>query len=110
MSNAPTKPVEYDPVFLNSRREAIIIFCLWVAALLWSVPVCYFMGYGRPVDPENFSTVFGIPAWLFWGIFTPWAVADVFTIWFCFFYMKDDDLGEDSGETEAKPVAEEESE
>ena len=86
--------VEYDPIFLNSRREAIIIFCLWLVGLIWAVPFCYLNGYLGNVDPENISTIWGIPSWLFWGIFIPWIVADIFTTWFCFCYMKDDDLGE----------------
>jgi len=87
-------PVEYDPVFLHSRREAIIIFSVWFVALLWSVPYCYFHGFPETFDPATFETTLGIPTWLFWGILVPWLVADVFTIWFCFFYMKEDDLGE----------------
>jgi len=95
MSKTELDPdLEYDPVFLHSRREAVIIFCLWVMALLWVVPFCYFNGYGGNVDPNTISMIMGVPTWLFWGIFVPWLVADVFTIWFCFFYMKDDDLGE----------------
>ena len=86
------EPVEYDPLFLNARREAIIIFCLWLTALIWAVPFCYLNGYDY--DPETFSTTRGIPTWLFWGILVPWIVADVFTMWFCFCYMKDDDLGQ----------------
>ena len=84
---------EYDPVYLNSRREAIIIFSLWVAGLVWAVPFCYCNGYIDDYDPETFTTILGIPAWLFWGIAVPWIVADIFTTWFCFCYMKDDDLG-----------------
>jgi len=34
-----------------------------------------------------------MPSWVVWGIAVPWIVADIFTVWFCFFYMKDDDLG-----------------
>lgn len=96
MSSTPIKPddLEFDPVFVHSRREALIIFCLWVVGLLWAVPFCYFNGYVGNVDPNNVSTVFGIPAWLFWGIGVPWLAADIFTTWFCFCYMKDDDLGE----------------
>ena len=86
--------VEYDPVFLHSRREAVLIFGLWVVALLWSVPYCYFNGYPDTFEPDRFQTLWGIPSWLFWGILIPWLVADVFTIWFCFWYMKEDDLGE----------------
>lgn len=95
---------EFDPVFLSSRREAIVIFCVWLAALLWAVPICYFNGYLPNIenfDPDNVSTVLGIPTWLFWGIFVPWLAADVFTIWFCFCYMKDDDLGEDPSAPES---------
>jgi hypothetical protein len=97
---------EYDPVFLHSRREAAIIFALWVVALLWSVPYCYFTGYGK-FDAATFETVLGVPKWLFWGIFVPWLAADAFTIWFCFGYMKEDDLGAaHEGEDLAEEVAE----
>jgi hypothetical protein len=97
---------EYDPVFLHSRKEAILIFALWVVMLLWSVPYCYFAGYGQ-YDPATFETVLGIPKWLFWGIAVPWLVADVFTTWFCFCYMKEDDLGEaHEGADLAEEVAE----
>ena len=85
---------DWDPVFLNSRREAVIIFCLWLAGFAWAVPFCYFTGYIRDFDPETFSTTFGIPTWLFWGVLIPWIVADLFTTWFCFCYMRDDNLGE----------------
>ena len=87
------KPIEYDPVFLHARREAIVIFCFWLVALVWSVPYCYFYGYAEEVDAATFSTVMGIPSWLFWGIGLPWLAADVATTWFCFAFMKDDDLG-----------------
>lgn len=91
------EPVEYDPLFLNARREAIVIFCLWLTALLWAVPFSYYNGYitgQAEFDPETFSTTWGIPTWLFWGILVPWIVADVFTTWFCFCYMKDEALGD----------------
>lgn len=87
-------PAEYDPVFVHSRNEAIIIFGVWVVALLWSVPYCYLNGFPETFDAENLSTTMGIPTWLFWGILVPWLVADVFTTWFCFCYMKEDNLGE----------------
>ena len=45
------------------------------------------------MDPENIPTTLGMPSWVVWGIAVPWIVADIFTVWFCFFYMKDDDLG-----------------
>ncbi|MCH8830620.1 MAG: hypothetical protein IID45_13670 [Planctomycetes bacterium] len=85
-------PIEFDPIFLNSRREAIVIFCLWLTALVWAVPFCYLNGYIDDYDPQTFSTTWGIPTWLFWGILVPWIIADIFTTWFCFCYMKDDDV------------------
>lgn len=89
-----TALIEYDPIFLHSRREAIVIFCVWLAGLVWAVPFCYFNGYVDPAAAVNISTIWGIPSWLFWGIGVPWILADLFTVWFCFFYMADDDLGE----------------
>lgn len=88
------EPAEYDSVFLNSRKEAIFIFGVWVVAFLWAVPYSYLNGYPENFEPETFTTILGIPSWLFWGIAVPWIVADVVTTWFCFCYMKDDDLGE----------------
>ena len=101
MTSRQTSPEDrppYDTVFLNSRREAIIIFCVWAAGLFWAVPFCYFHGYIDDYDPQTFTTTLGVPTWLFWGIVVPWLVADVFTTWFCLCYMKDDDLGQAADE------------
>ena len=87
-----SKP-EYDSVFLNSRREAIVIFLIWLVAMLWTVPYCYLKGFTPPAPGELIETVAGIPAWVFWGIGLPWMIANVATISFCLFIMRDDDLG-----------------
>jgi hypothetical protein len=87
------KPIDYDPIFLNSRREAIVIFTIWLVCLVWAVPYCYYFGYVGSFDSANFSTFLGIPSWLFWGIALPWLLADIVTTWFCFCYMQDDDVG-----------------
>ena len=96
-------PVEYDPVFLHSRKEALVIFGLWGVALLWAVPYCYLQGYVQDSggDPEQLAILWGMPRWVVWGIVVPWLVADLFTTWFCFFYMADDDLGEAADVNEA---------
>ena len=91
--NPDQTPTEYDPVFIHSRREALIILCLWVACLVYAVPYCYINGYSQEVDPAQLETVVGIPAWVFWGIAFPWILATLFTIFFCLFVMRDDDLG-----------------
>lgn len=100
MSSAPQNVIppdeEFDPVFIHSRREAIIIFCVWVVCLLWAVPYCYNNGYpaaGEQFDPESLVLVWGMPSWVFYGIVLPWLLAILFSTWFCFSYMKDDDLG-----------------
>ena len=104
-----SKPTEdYDPVFIHSRREAIVILCLWIVCLCWTIPYCYQHGYTTEVDPDNLGIVWGMPAWVFWGVLLPWMFATSFTIVFCLFVMRDDDLSaaaralgtERSGQTE----------
>ena len=96
--NDPAATPRFTRVFLNSRREAIVIFGSWFVALCWSVPYCYFNGYGHTVDAETFSTTLGMPSWLFTGILLPWIAADLFTTWVCFFFMQDDELSRASDE------------
>ena len=91
----------WDPVFLNSRREAWVILGCWFVALLWALPCSYFMGYGKSVDPDAMETILGMPEWVFWGIAMPWLAADVFTAWFCFCYMANDDIGQAEDEMPA---------
>jgi hypothetical protein len=92
--STPISRDEYHPVFIHARREAAMIFVVWLIALLWAVPYCYVYGYHVPAGPDELHTVFGVPSWLVYGVFLPWLAADAFTIFFCFFYMQDDDLGE----------------
>jgi hypothetical protein len=81
-----------DPLYRHSRRETIVIIVLFAIFCAWSVAVYYFMGLqadpGQPV-----SITFGMPSWVFYGLLLPWILVDVVAVWFCFFYMKDDDLG-----------------
>ncbi|REJ73927.1 MAG: hypothetical protein DWQ34_02545 [Planctomycetota bacterium] len=90
MSNEQT----YDPVYLHTRREAIVIIGLWLFALLWTVPYCYFNGFHTVSDGGEIETMWGIPSWVFWGIAVPWLVCDVIAIGLCLFFIKQDDLGE----------------
>lgn len=95
--NEPTtsqpKPT-YDPVFINASREAIVIVILFTIMLIWSLSVSIGLGYFSESQTVDIGTVLGLPAWVFWGILIPWIAVDVISIWFCFFFMKDDDLGE----------------
>ncbi|MFC1596602.1 DUF997 family protein [Planctomycetota bacterium] len=88
-----------DPVVVHARREAVAILAAFGVCLVWSVTTCYLTGYRAPGEAE-LSTVLGMPSWVFWGVLVPWVAADVFAVWFCFFYMVDDPLGESEDETE----------
>jgi hypothetical protein len=79
-----------DPVVVHTRREALVILAAFVVFLTWSVSWCYLAGYRQPADP--IANILGIPGWVFWGVVVPWLVADVFSLWFCFFFMADDPL------------------
>ncbi len=74
----------------------MVIMGVWLIALLWSTAVCYLGGYHRPA--EEMTLVLGMPDWVFWGVAFPWGLCLLFSIWFCFKYMADDDLGKDRGE------------
>jgi hypothetical protein len=90
----PSMCDQADPVFLHARREAVVILIAFVAFLVWSVSCSFLMGYGAP-NGDPIVRVLGMPGWAFWGVLVPWFAADVFALWFCFFYMADDRL-EDS--------------
>lgn len=107
----------FDTVYLNCRREAILIFLLWLAVSAYSIVVSYLYGYtshepagisaGPTIeefvgplesfnrDPSSltFPLGLGIPDWVFYAIVLPWFLCIVITWVFCVFYMKDDDLG-----------------
>lgn len=90
-SDVPGDPAEdrWDPTFLNTRREACIIFCVWVTAMLWVLPVSYLGGF----QGAELTTILGIPSWVFYGVAMPWFLCSVFAVWFSLRYMADDDLG-----------------
>lgn len=69
---------------------------VWSIALAWSVLGCYLQGYNR--DPADLVLIAGIPDWVFWNIIVPWMLCLGFSVWFCFCFMADDDLGEDRDE------------
>lgn len=85
---------QYDPVFLHARREVIVIILLFSGFCVWAVATCLTQGYLKPDETRaTIDTTFGMPTWAFWGIFVPWLVVDAIAVWFCFFFMKADDLG-----------------
>ena len=84
-----------DPVFVHARREALFILVLFALCFVWALGVYFVDGYYPNGEiPAQIPKVLGMPRWVFWGIFMPWLFVDAVTVWFVFFYMKDDDLGE----------------
>ena len=46
---------------------------------------------GESVSVAEVSTVLGFPGWVFWGVVTPWMIANAFTFWFCLRALKNDE-------------------
>lgn len=100
---ANSETPDYDPLYLNSKREAIFIFSLWLLCLLWCVPYCYLNGYVP--DGQEVPLMWGMPKWIVYGILGPWILADVVTILFCVFIFSEDDLGPVASEEGSAEVA-----
>jgi hypothetical protein len=116
----PMAEPDDDPVYRDSKREALIILLAWAACMVWSVSYCYLNGYTRhdrvpgevsallpTLDqhnrtPDTLTTPLGlgIPDWALWGIVVPWILCVFFSAWFCFIYMTDDPEPQDRGEDE----------
>ncbi|MDB4756750.1 MAG: DUF997 family protein [Pirellulaceae bacterium] len=98
MNSIDLSRYEPDPVFVNSRRETVVICILFILFMGWSVGVSYFLGeqsrYFKPEDPANIDLVWGMPSWVCYGVMFPWIAVNAIAIWFCFFFMKDDDLAD----------------
>lgn len=80
-----------DPVYVHSRREAVWILVLWAIGFLWTVPCCYLLGYRS--GAESIPLIWGMPAWVVWGVVVPWIACGAASVVLCAFFMQDDDLG-----------------
>lgn len=87
-----------DPVLRSARREAIVVFVIWLAALAYTITYCSLHGYNRPA--ESLTFVFGFPDWVFWGIFAPWTISVGISFYFGARFIRDEDLGEELPEQE----------
>ncbi len=93
MEFPPEQPGREQRLLRNARREGILIMAAWAVSMAWSVGACYVLGYRR--DAAGMRLILGIPDWVFWGVVVPWAVCLALSVWFCFGFMADDDLGKD---------------
>jgi hypothetical protein len=96
MNEPPSSPGKEQQLLRHARREGLVILAVWATALLWTVSVGYLLGYRR--SAAAMTLVLGIPDWICWSVILPWVGCLLFSIWFCFRYMADDDLGQDPGE------------
>jgi len=80
-----------DPVLTSARREALLVMGIWLVACVYSISVCYWLGYGRDVATLTF--VLGFPDWIFWGVILPWAVCTGLSFVLSYFVITDEDLG-----------------
>jgi hypothetical protein len=85
-----------DPVLTSARREAWLVFFIWLVACVYSIGMCYRLGYGR--DVATLTYVLGFPDWIFWGVITPWSVCTLLCFVMAYFVISDDDLGEEQVE------------
>lgn len=90
MASHPVEKEEFDPLFINSKREAWWILAAWGVSLVWTVGYCAVFGY--EIDVSQLTLVLGMPSWVFWGVFVPWMTATAFSVWFGLVYMRDDDV------------------
>jgi hypothetical protein len=103
----PPREAKEQQLLQHARREGLLIMAVWALVLTWSVGSGWLLGYDSAasaraalgLDGEH-APIFGIPAWVFVSVFVPWGLCLLFSIWFCFFHMADDDLGKDRGEGE----------
>lgn len=82
--------------YWHAQRETLVIVVVWVLAMVYVLTYCYLFGY-PPADGQV-RLVWGMPSWVFWGVVLPWLACDLITMWFCFWFMVEDDLGEDRAE------------
>jgi hypothetical protein len=101
MPEQADKPPRKEQVLLqHARREGLLIMAVWAATLTWSVGSGYLLGYNRPA--QEIGLILGIPEWILWSVVLPWATCLAFSVWFCFAFMADDDLGQDPEEGEGR--------
>jgi len=75
---------------------------IWCFGLVTCCAALIVMGYVPESErPEQPLLVWGMPAWVFWGLFVPWVVQIAATWWFALCWLKDDEPYEEFPTTAA---------
>ena len=73
-------------------KEARLAAAIFLIAFLGCTCVIAMLGYPSPGErPPEPSLIWGIPEWVFWGLFVPWLVLMGVTWWFALFFLRDDE-------------------
>ncbi|OYP36387.1 DUF997 family protein [Rhodopirellula sp. MGV] len=83
---------EQSDLYRNCVREAKWILAIWLIAFAWVITYCTLFGY--QVSADHLPLVFGMPSWVFWGVFLPWGISVVVSIWFALTMIQNDRLDE----------------
>jgi len=94
-SEATGVPPMGDPEARHLRqclREAGVVLVLWLVGLAWTLVVVIGWGYLPVAErPEVPDLVWGMPAWVVWGLFVPWFLEIAAAWWFALRVLADDD-------------------
>lgn len=92
---SPDEETIADPLCRSALREMGWILVAWLVNFAWVIGYCRTAAFA--VEQGEPSTVMGMPAWVFFGVFLPWIAVTVFTAWFALTRMEDHPL-EESGD------------
>lgn len=79
-------------ILKSSRRESLFVAGMWILTCGYTVIYAGLNAY-RPVEPV--PLVFGMPAWVFWGVIAPWSVTTVVTLAYATWGIENSPLDEE---------------
>lgn len=87
MPNAPR--VDKKSNYALCLKEFKFAFTTTMLYILISCAICYVLGYNKPA--EEINIIWGLPAWVLFGIVIPWVAMVKLTVYYGFFVMKGDE-------------------
>ena len=78
--------------YLQCLQEAKLAAAVFLLAFFYCATAVAMLGYPGPDErPPEAALIWGIPEWVFWGLFLPWLVLMGVTWWFALFFLRDDE-------------------